>query len=233
MIIEDQVAAELHRLHQGMLVLPIVADARSARDVERLGATAVATSGAAVARALGSRGAFAPMDVLVPAVSQMARAVGVPVSVDLEGACDDRPGRFESDVDYIVCCGAVGIDLEDGPRPTTALARKIRAAKQVNPDLFLNARIDVYRLALVPEKKRLAETLKRARKYRDAGADGIHVPGLTDRDALRTLSADVGRPLTLVIGPTWSDDDLWQACGVRRLLLDRPTGGFVIPRPGH
>jgi 2-methylisocitrate lyase-like PEP mutase family enzyme len=44
----------------------------------------------------------------------------------------------------------------------------------------VNAPIDVYRLGLVPEKKRLAETLERARKYRDAGADGIHVPGLTD-----------------------------------------------------
>jgi 2-methylisocitrate lyase-like PEP mutase family enzyme len=218
-MIEDKVAAEFHRLHErGLLILPNAWDAGSARLIENAGARAIATSSAAVAWSHGyPDGDKLPVELLARTVAEIVRAVRLPVSVDFEGGYDDDRGKFGSNLDYIVACGAVGINLEDGTKSTTLLARKIRAAKGINPDLFVNARIDVYLKALVPEKKRLDETLKRARKYRDAGADGIFVPGLTAPEEIQAIVSEIDRPLNLLVRPSLPDARTLESWGVRRL----------------
>lgn len=72
------------------------------------------------------------------------------------------------------------------------LAAKIRAIREAavarGMDVFIDARTDVYLRALAPDEQRVDETLARAALYRQAGADGLFVPGLVDVDAIRTVS---------------------------------------------
>ena len=64
-------------------------------------------------------------------------------------------------------------------------------------DVFVNARIDTYWLG----RPDLSETLERARRYADAGADGIFVPGMTDEHEIATLAEAIPLPLNALLGP--------------------------------
>ena len=50
--------------------------------------------------------------------------------------------------------------------------------------LFINARTDAYIL----NNNRVAETMKRAQAYKDAGADGIFIPGLVQKEHIHMFT---------------------------------------------
>lgn len=66
--------------------------------------------------------------------------------------------------------------------------RAIRAAKAAAPDLFLNARTDLFLDRIGEPAARLESTLERLRAYLDAGADGIFVPGIADAETIGTVA---------------------------------------------
>jgi 2-methylisocitrate lyase-like PEP mutase family enzyme len=103
----------------------------------------------------------------------------------------------------LIDAGAVGINLEDGASPVALLAAKVARVKQVvarsGVDLFVNARTDVHLRGLAPGPQRVAEVLSRAAVYREAGADGLFVPGAVDRESLRALAAGAGMPLNVMV----------------------------------
>ncbi len=86
--------------------------------------------------------------------------------------------------------------------------------KAAVPDLFVNARTDTYWLGVRPE-----ETLERLARYREAGADGVFVPGLADAARISRIAAQIDAPLNVLYrpgGPSLSElGDL----GVRRVSL--------------
>ena len=189
MTAKAETATLFHRLHEGPepLLLPNAWDAGSARLMESLGAKAVATTSAGVAWTHGyPDGDVLPVRMLISTVVAIARAIRVPLTVDVEGGYSDDPAAVEETVARIVEAGAVGINIEDGPGAPDLLCLKIERAKRAGQhfgiDLFVNARTDVYLRGLAPEGKQVAETLARAKLYRNAGASGIFVPGLRDAD---------------------------------------------------
>ncbi|HEY6066797.1 MAG TPA: isocitrate lyase/phosphoenolpyruvate mutase family protein [Thermoanaerobaculia bacterium] len=220
----DPTAAKaFRRLHEeGLLVLPNAWDAGTARLVESAGARAIATSSAAVAWSHGfPDGDRLPVEILVATVSEIARVVKVPVSVDVEGGYSSDPAQVAENVSAVIDAGGVGINVEDGTEDPDVLAAKIehvkRAASRRGADLFVNARTDVYLKNLAPADRRLDETLARAKRYREAGADGIFVPGVTDPSEIRTIAASVARPLNVLARPGLPPASQLQALGVRRL----------------
>src|SRR6266851_4404295 len=90
--------AELFRsLHSGpdMLVLPNAWDAISARIVEAEGFPAIASTSAGVAAVLGyPDGQRIPMSEMLEFVGRMARAVGVPLTADLEAGYATTPAEM-------------------------------------------------------------------------------------------------------------------------------------------
>ncbi len=79
--------------------------------------------------------------------------------------------------------------------------------------MFVNARVDTYWLG---QDATVAATLDRAAQYVEAGADGIFVPGATDPDVLRELTAAIPLPVNVLAIPGLSLTDL-AALGVRRV----------------
>ncbi len=230
-------AETFRRLHQGpaILLLANAWDAGSARLTESLGAAAVATTSAGVAWALGyPDGDALPVDGLVAAVSAIARVIKVPLTVDAESGYSSDPVAVGETIGRLVDAGAVGINLEDGSGPPELLAAKIaqakRAAARAGVDLFVNARTDVYLRGLVPEPARRAETLARAARYKEAGADGIFVPKLVSSDEIRAIAASADLPLNVLAFPGLPPASELAALGVRRLSAGSGISSVVWGR---
>jgi 2-methylisocitrate lyase-like PEP mutase family enzyme len=217
-------AVIFHQLHEGPqpLLLPNAWDAGSARLMESLGAKAVATTSAGLAWTHGyPDGNALPVRLLVATVATIARAIRVPLTVDIEAGYADDPPAVEETVAKVVEAGAVGINIEDGSSTPDLLCVKIERAKRAGDhfdvDLFVNARTDVYLRGLVPEDKRVAETLARANLYRNAGASGLFVPGLRDPEEIRAIAAGAGLPLNVMAWPGLPAASELAQLGVRRL----------------
>jgi 2-methylisocitrate lyase-like PEP mutase family enzyme len=209
--------AAFRALHDDFLILPNCWDAGTARLIAGLGARAIATSSAAVAWSHGyPDGDLLPRALVLATTRAIARVVDVPLSVDCEGGYSDDPSAVADLVAAVVDAGAVGINLEDGVAPPERLAAKIARIRE-RVDVFVNARTDVYLRALVPPAERVRETLARAARYRDAGADGLFVPGVVDPAEIRAIADGAGLPLNVLTRAGLPAGDELRALGVRRL----------------
>jgi 2-methylisocitrate lyase-like PEP mutase family enzyme len=230
-------AKAFQRLHQGPqpLILTNAWDAGTARMMESLGSKAVATTSAGVAWAHGyADGDTLPVDLLVTTVSSITRVVKVPVSADIEGGYSDDPGTVGDVVARIVDAGVVGINIEDGAASPDLLCAKIEKARQVaearGVDLYINARTDVYLRGLTAQEARIDETLARAARYRDAGASGIFVPGVTAPDDIRRIAAGTDLPLNVMARAGLPPAADLARLGVRRLSAGSALSEALLNR---
>jgi 2-methylisocitrate lyase-like PEP mutase family enzyme len=164
---------DLHKRSE-ILVLPNAWDVASARIFEEAGFPAIGTTSAGIAASLGyPDGQRISRDEMVQVVGRIAAAVKVPVSVDIEAGFGDRVEDVTKTVLAVLKTGAVGINLEDTPgnagSPLVELPRqleKISAARQAalsaGIPLVLNARTDVYWLAVGDPEKRFELAVQRA-----------------------------------------------------------------------
>lgn len=199
-------AERLHDLHHGeeMLVLANAWDAATATIVAEAGFPAVATSSAAVSAMLGHRdGENAPWPEMFAAAGRVARAVSVPVTVDAEAGYGMRPREL---VDRLLEIGAVGCNLEDtdhrqgGLVDSGAHARWLAGVRSAADDagvpIVVNARVDTFLPASgIPASDRVAEAVRRGRRYLDAGADCIFPIGVRHRRDLTVLVAELPGPV--------------------------------------
>ena len=205
-----------HDLHHGdrPLLLPNAWDVNSALAFVAAGYPAVGTTSFGVNAAAGHPDGGRSMK---DAMARLAGALAVLpayVSMDVEDGYDDDPERVAA---YVGGLGVAGVNIEDSTAGSlvapAAHAAKISAVKRQSPDVFVNARVDTYWLA---RDATVEATLARARAYVDAGADGIFVPGLSDPDEVREVTAALDVPVNLLVIPGRSLHDL-AALGVRRV----------------
>jgi len=228
-------AAHFRALHtQGVLRLANAWDAGSARLIESLGAAAIATTSAGVAWARGYvDGDALPIEHLLDTAKEIARVIRVPLTVDMEGGYSDDPAVVAANVVRVAEAGAVGINIEDGGGSPDALCAKLSHIREAlasrGLDVYINARTDVYLRGLAPVEARVAMVLERAAHYRDAGADGLFVPGLTEAGAIGDIASAVGLPLNVMLRPGLPTLEELEALGVRRLSAgaDLPEAVFA------
>ena len=216
--------SDFKTLHDGsrLLRLPNAWDAGSARLFESLGAPAIATTSAGVAWAAGyADGGQMPAEVAINVAASIARVLTVPLSVDIENGYSDDAEVVAQTVLRLVEVGVAGINLEDGGDAPQLLAAKIGAIKQLaarsGKDIFINTRTDVYLKGLAPEGERVAEVLRRAALYKEAGADSLFVPGICKADEIRAVVAGAGLPVNVMDWPGVPSADELHQLGVRRL----------------
>lgn len=225
----DKLFHDLHR-QPAPLVLPNAWDAGSARLIARLGAPAIATTSAGVAWSLGYRdGDLLPLDEHLGAVRRIRRVIDIPLSVDIESGYADDPAAVGDNVARFIEAGAVGINLQDGAAAPEQLARKIAAARAAalrhGVALYINIRCDVFARQLAGPAERVDETLRRARLYREAGADGLFVLAATDTHEIARIAAGTPLLLNVIAWPGLAPAGALAALGVRRV-----TTGSWIPQ---
>jgi 2-methylisocitrate lyase-like PEP mutase family enzyme len=203
-------------------VIPNAWDAGSARILEQIGFAAIATTSAGIAWSHGlADGGAMDADTMLERVGSIVSAVGVPVSADLEAGYGDV-GRT---VARAVEVGAVGGNLEDAEGgvllPAGQAADRVAAARAAAPagTFVLNARTDAYFAGTSGDP--FAETVERAQRYVEAGADCIFVPGVNDEETIRRLAASVPAPLNIVAGLAANiiDAPTLFSLGVKRVSL--------------
>lgn len=207
-------AQRLRALHdrRRVLLLPNAWDAGSARVFAELGFDALATTSGGVAWSLGhADGEHAPLAEVLAVVRRIVRVVPVPVTVDFEAGYGATPAAVAASVGALIDAGAAGINLEDGVRHQTLrsvdeAAARIEAARAAaraaGVPIFINARIDAWIIGGdASEAERIGETLRRARAYLDAGADGIYPIALASPASIATLCAHIDAPVNIGARP--------------------------------
>jgi 2-methylisocitrate lyase-like PEP mutase family enzyme len=219
-------AAALLALHTGPgFVLPNAWDAGSARILEQVGFPAIATTSAGVAWSCGvPDGGALDRDTMLEHVARIVAAVGVPVTADLEAGYGDTPDDVGRTVARAVEIGAVGANIEDAGKfglfGIDEAVDRIAAARAAAPagTFVLNARTDTYFAGTRGDV--FAETVQRAVRYLEAGADCVFVPGVVEQDTIRRLATAIPGPLNVVAGlANTIDAPTLFSLGVQRVSL--------------
>ncbi len=219
--------AQLHE-RGNPLVLPNAWDAASARIFEAEGFSALATSSAAMAYALGyPDGERMNLDEMIAAIGRITRTVRISVTADAEAGYGDECGALVAVMERIVHAGAVGVNVEDwdvrggAPFPLDVAHDRIAAIKtHLGDSLFVNARTDLYLQDVGDPATRFAATVERLRAFVAAGADGVFVPGVTDAATIAALvDAVAPTPLNVLGGPATPPVSEMRALGVGRVSV--------------
>lgn len=221
------------KMHHGprMLVLPNAWDAGSAKLLAAAGFPAIASTSAGVAFALGyPDGERIGRAEMLEHVRRIVEAVDVPVTADMEAGYGPDAEDVAETARGIVAIGAVGMNLEDGTpegeAPLMEMARmvdRVRAARQAadaaGGAIVINARIDGYIRGLERNTALLADTIKRANAYKEAGADCLFVPAVDDAATIRKLVDEIEGPLNILAGPKSLPLPELEALGVARVSI--------------
>lgn len=216
------------RLHHAppVLRLPNCWDPATARLYEVAGFPAIATSSAAIANALGTQdGDCLDIDAHLAAISRITAVITVPLSVDFESGYALDAAKLARNIRRLATTGAAGYNLEDSRvkgelYSVDEQCERIDAAKSVAPDLFLNARTDIFLDQLGPDDSRLARTKERLAAYLDAGADGIFVPGIADEAPISDIARTFRKkPLNVLAGPATPPVAELERLGVSRVSV--------------
>jgi 2-methylisocitrate lyase-like PEP mutase family enzyme len=179
-----------------ILVLPNAWDVASAKRLAVVpGCRALATSSAAVARALGhADGEQAPPDEMLDMAGRIASAVDLPVTADLERGYGDWVATARAAWE----AGIVGMNFEDstdaGLIPIDEQSATIREIRAAVPELVLNARVDVF----LRGGADLDDAVARGNAYLAAGADCVY-PYTEDPAQVAPLVEGIAGPVNMVL----------------------------------
>jgi len=197
-----------------VLVLPNAWDVASAKRLAAVpGCRALATSSAAVARALGYQdGEQAPPEAMLDMAGRIAAAVELPVTADLERGYGDWVGTARAAWD----AGIVGMNFEDstsgGLVPVEDQVAAIEEIRAAVPALVLNARVDVLLLG----GGDVDEAIARANAYLAAGADCVY-PYTEDPGHVAPLVEGIAGPINVVLAERMPPVTELEQLGVARI----------------
>src|SRR5438445_884063 len=197
-------AEDFRGLHHGkrILILPNAWDVPSARIFENEGFPAVATSSAGLMVSLGyPDGELIGRNEFVSAVERIAKALSVPLSVDIVAGFGKTTEEVVATVKAILRAGGIGINIEDFAHATKKLfpverqVENVKAIRRlgdtVGVPLVINARTDALRFGTGDEEAKFEEAVHRALAYRDAGADCVYPMGLTEAGSISRFGKEL------------------------------------------
>jgi 2-methylisocitrate lyase-like PEP mutase family enzyme len=217
--------ARFRALHEQerLFVMPNPWDVGSARLLASAGFEALATTSAGFAWSLGKPDQSVTRDELVAHVHELAAATPLPLNVDSERCYPDDPGGVAETVRLLADAGAAGFSVEDYDPATGSIddvavaaervATAAVAARELPEPLVLTGRAENH-LRSVDD---LDDTIARLIAYRDAGADAVYAPGLTDLRQIAAVVEAVGVPVNVLALPNAPALSELESVGVRRV----------------
>jgi len=215
------------QLHEGgLFVMPNPWDIGSARILASMGFPALATTSLGHAASLGKVDQTVTRDELLTHVAAISAAVDLPLNVDAERCfADDLAGIAET-VTLLAEAGASGCSIEDYDPARGAIddigvaAERVGAAAEAahRHGMLLTGRAE-NALYGVDD---IEDTVTRLRAYRQAGADVVYAPRLTDADDIRRVVEATDAPVNVLAmrhGPPVPE---LKELGVRRVSTGGP-----------
>jgi 2-methylisocitrate lyase-like PEP mutase family enzyme len=242
--IQKEKAIQFRGFHQGppLLVLPNIWDAASARIIEQAGFRAIATTSSGVAAALGySDGQHMSRELMIDAIARITRVVECPVTADIEAGYGNSIEEVLQTVKAVIKTGAVGINIEDSLKQQekalvdiayqVELIKALRElARSMDVPFVINARVDVFLLAIGEPESRFEHAVQRANAYLQAGADCIYPIGILDRTMIANLVKAINGPVNILGGTPGPPLLELAQLGAARVSL---AGGLMRSILGH
>ncbi|HEU5007638.1 MAG TPA: isocitrate lyase/phosphoenolpyruvate mutase family protein [Jatrophihabitantaceae bacterium] len=212
------------------LLIPNPWDIGSAKLLVSLGFNALATTSSGFAMTLGRFDGAVTREEALDHAATIVQAVDVPVSADLENCFADEPDGVAATIRAAVDTGLAGCSVEDWSGseiyPMELAVERVRAAAEAADDnLVLTARAENH----LHGKDDLADTVKRLQAYQEAGADVLYAPGLTELADIRSVLAEVDRPVNVLAMATAPPVSELAAAGVARVSVG---GSFAFTALG-
>jgi 2-methylisocitrate lyase-like PEP mutase family enzyme len=206
------------------------------------GGRAIATTSSGVAAALGYRdGQQISRDMLIEALARITRVVECPVTADVEAGYGKTIDEVLQTVNEVITTGVVGINIEDSLShqeqalvDITYQVKQIKALRQLANSMdvpfVINARVDVFLLAIGEPESRFEQAVQRANAYLQAGADCVYPIGMLDRDLIANLVKAINGPINILGGPPAPTLPELARLGVARVSL---ASGLMRSVLGH
>ena len=217
------------KLHEaGCFVIPNPWNVGSARYLQSLGFSALATTSSGYAHSQGyADGALSP-DAVLAHFRELAAATDVPLNADFEDGLADDLESLADNVTRCVATGVAGLSIEDSPNsgatplyPLDVAVARVKAARaavdRAGGDVVFTARAEGF-IRGVPD---LDDVIRRLRAFREAGADCFYAPGIKTREQIEAVVKAVSpKPVNFLNGGAFgfTVDDL-AGMGVRRISV--------------
>jgi len=195
-----------------ILVLLNSWDIGSSKLIEACGYKAVATTSMGVAASLGYPDCqVITLTEMLASITGIARSVQVPVTVDVEAGYGNTIDEIIDSMKKVIATGIVGINIEDSTDLSpdlideTECCERIAAIRALSDSLgfhlVINARTDAFYTSSGSPREKLAESIRRGNKYREAGADCIFVQPVSDKETIATLVKEINAPINILVNP--------------------------------
>jgi 2-methylisocitrate lyase-like PEP mutase family enzyme len=208
-------------------------DVGSARLLEAAGFEALATTSAGFAWSPGKLYTKVSGAARAAHVAMLAAAVDLPLNVDSERCYPDDLGGVTRTVELLSEAGAAGFSIEDYNPDTGSMddvaaaaervAEAAEASRRQEEPMVLTGRAENH----IRGVDDLDDTINRLIAYRDAGADVVYAPGLTDLDQIARVVEAVRIPLNVLALPSAPSLGDLAAVGVRRISTGSLLAGVA------
>jgi 2-methylisocitrate lyase-like PEP mutase family enzyme len=241
MDVQQKRVTDFRQLHSaGCFVMPNPWDVGSARALERLGFTALATTSAGLAWTLGVVDTRVTRDQALDHFRLIAGAVSVPVNADFEGGYALDPDDVAANVTMAVATGIAGLSIEDASGDAAdpllgfdLAVRRVAAARRAIDESGTGVLLTGRSEGFVCGRPDIDETIRRLRAFSDAGADCLYAPRIDRRDHVAAIVAAVApKPVNLLVNSPFITVAEAARLGVRRIsvggtLARTAWGGFL------
>ncbi len=190
-------------------MIPNPWDVGSARYLEHLGFTALASTSGGVAFSKGlPDGGTITRDMVLQHLRELVPATSLPVNADFEAGYAKTPEGVGESVRLCIETGVAGLSIEDAtgdPQhplfPLDEALDRLRAARhaidQSGTGVMLTARAECF---LVHHSEPLAESIKRLEAYAEAGADVLFAPGAVLASDIKSIVTAVApKPVNQIV----------------------------------
>lgn len=234
-------ARRFHALHStGCFVMPNPWDVGSARALEQMGFSALATTSAGLAWTVGRADNGVTLDEVLKHLRAVAGAVSVPVNADFEGGYAVEPADVARNVMLATGTRVAGLSIEDssGDADEPLLdfdlsVARIAAARAAIDESGTGVVLTGRSEGFVVGRPDIDETIRRLRAYAEAGADCVYAPRIENLEHVSAIVAAVApTPVNLLINSPFTTVAEAAGLGVRRIsvggtLARTAWGGFL------
>jgi 2-methylisocitrate lyase-like PEP mutase family enzyme len=188
--------ARFRQLHEsGCFLLPNPWDVGSAKRLEAMGFVALASTSSGSAWALGLEDGQLSRDDVLRHLKSLSAATSLPVNADFENGFGHSSSQVFERVQLAIETGIAGLSIEDYDGSElfskNEAVDRIRAARKAIDQSGHNVVLVGRSEGFIRDRPDLKETIERLKAFRDAGADCLYAPGVSDLKEMEQLVAGV------------------------------------------
>jgi 2-methylisocitrate lyase-like PEP mutase family enzyme len=216
------------RLHDsGCFVIPNPWDVGSARLLEQLGFSALATTSSGFAWTLGRCDNGVTLDEALAHYAAISSTVRVPVNADFERGFATDADEVATNVGRTCETGIAGLSIEDATHVAAhplfdfeLAVDRVRAARHAIDESGTGVLLTGRSEGFVAGRPDLRETIRRLTAYAEAGADCLYAPGLNSLGDIEAVVKAVSpKPVNALVTSDFATLAQLAATGVRRISV--------------